>query len=313
MKKVTLFLLLFCNMCLANMHKDILVNEYYGNVNVLLRTGFQYSEIEKIKIIGKLSEKLCTKLHFKDRLFVEYIHDYTKIYSKDIYKFEDRTTSIGFMDGLRSKYIKKESKGVSVRINADNVNITNVLRLIEYAINNRKNLDEKLTDVLLIDRWGDNDTELEFKIRAIPVELLRQIFDSKSDIIQDVITNKIFISSENIIGIDFYWTNDKFVIEYKFREEPVEKLLEVEDFYYFIRYGYSILVFLNTDDFYLVLPNDENNSSLLRIKDGPQVPYKIIADFNNKIVLQNYYWSANNENDLLILLKNKRKVISKFE
>lgn len=203
------------NSYVVRAHKDIVVYETYGNVKVLLKTSFQYSEIDKIKIIGKLSEKLCSKLLYQDTLLVEYIHDCTNLYSKDVYKF-DNDTNFEFLGGLRyESNLKKNKSGISIRINANKINIEDILNLVEYAIINREHLSEKLKYQKVIDRWGDYDQEMEFKIKSIPIELLDKIFTQESQIIQELISHKTYIVENENVGIDIYWMNNTFTFEYK--------------------------------------------------------------------------------------------------
>ena len=312
-KYVLLIVILFSTLSNANLHKDISVYETFGNVNVYLRTGFQYSDVEKIKIIGKLSQKLCLKLSHKGKVFIEYIQDYTDLYSKDVYKFGNNT-NWEFNNGLRSDFKPDKIKsGISIRIYANKINITNVLSLVEYAIINKENLSEKNVPQKIIDRWGDNDQELEFTIMSVSDELLNQIFTKKSTIIQELISYPTYVYEAELIGIQTYWMNDKFTFEYKFRDEPLEKLIEIDDYFYCLNNGgyTSRLIFINENKFYFIRPDDENNNKILEINSTGHIPFNAINMFRNKIVLYNN-WN-NPPNDFYILLTEQRKVISKFE
>jgi hypothetical protein len=311
-KTLLLILFLISTIGIASVHKDMEVYETYGNIKVFLRTGFHYSEVEKIKVIGKLSEKLSLKLSHKDTIFIEYIQDYTDIYSKDIYTFENNT-NWSFNNGLRSDFKPKKIKpGISIRINANKIKIVDVLCLVEYAILNHKNLPEKLVNQKVIDRWGDNDQELEFKIKSVSDELLNQIFSQKSELVQELISERTYINKVELIGIETYWMNDKFTFEYKFHDEPIVKLIDVTDYYYYLELGYkSLLIFINENKFYYAKPDDESNNKLLELNSSSHIPFNTINMFINKIVLYNN--SNKPPNDFYILLTDKRKVISKFE
>ena len=314
MKKTALLLLfLIAIVFKSNAHKDISVYENYGNVKVYLRTGFNYSDIEKIKIMGKLSEKLCAKLTFKDTLFVEYIQDYVDEYSKDIYKFENNT-DLSFIRGLErvSDYdsINSITQGISIRISADKINISNVLSLVEYAITHQNDLSKKLMFQKVIDLWNHNEQENEIKIKAIPDDLLTQIFTHKSALLQEIISQPTYMKKEELIGIQAYWMNDKFTFEYKFHNKRLTKLLEIEEYFYCLNLdNQSLLIFINKTQFYYIRLGDKNNSKLLNIKCTTYAPFKVNEKIGNKIVLDN--WRNNPPEDFYILLKDKRKVISK--
>lgn len=311
-KTLLLILFLISTIGIARVHKDMVVYETYGNVKVFLRTGFHYSEVEKIKVIGKLSEKLSLKLSHNDTIFIEYIQDYTDLYSKDIYTFENNT-NLSFNNGLRTNFKPDKIKpGISIRINANKINVVDVLCLVEYAIINHKNLSEKVINQKVIDRWGDNDQELEFNIKSVSDELLNQIFSQKSELVQELISERTYINKIELIGIETYWMNDKFTFEYKFRDAPIVKLIDVTDYYYYLELGYeSLLIFINKNMFYYAKPNDESNTNLLELNSSSYVPFNTINMFKNKIVLYNN-WN-NPPNDFYILLTDKRIVVSKFE
>lgn len=313
MKKIVLLItILISTVSTANVHKEVFVYETFGNVKVYLRTGFHYSDVEKIKIIGKLSEKLCSKLSHKDTIFVEYIQDYTDSYSKDIYKFENNI-NWGFNNGLRDNLKPDKIKpGISIRINANKINITHVLSLVEYAIINKEKLSEKLISQKVIDRWGDNEQELEFKIKSVSDELLNQIFAQKSQLIQELISHPTYVNEIELIGIQTYWMNDKFTFEYKFHDEPLAKLIEIGDYFYYLNLNdESLLVFINENKFYYATPHDENNDKLLKLNSSTYVPFNTLNMFKHKIVMYNN-WN-NPPNDFYILLTDQRKIISKFE
>ena len=178
---------------------------------------------------------------------------------------------------------------------------------------NKENLSEKLVPQKVIDRWGDNDQELEFTVMSISDELLNQIFTKKSPIIQELISYPTYVNEAELIGIQTYWMNDKFTFEYKFRDEPLEKLIEIEDYFYYLNIGgyQSLLIFINENKFYYLKPDDENNNKILEINSNTYIPFNTINMFRNKIVLYNNW----NEppNDFYVLLTEQRKIISKFE
>ncbi|MEN9337653.1 MAG: hypothetical protein RLZZ500_2640 [Bacteroidota bacterium] len=303
---IALIILFIFNISNASIHKDLLINEKYGNVKVFLQTGFKYSDIEKIKIIGNLSEKICANLSFKDTLFIEYINDYVDIYSEDIYKFENNNTSYQFMAGLDRMYnAKSTNNGLSIRINANRIDIINVLKLVEYSITNRNKLSDKLNPIKLKNRFDDN--EKVFFIDAISKQLLNEIFESESSIVNQVIKNKIDIHKEDFFGIESYWQNNQFVFEYKLHDSPKKLLFTTNDYYYCLMVNANCaLVFKDKNNFYLIDAGETDNTKLIYIESGNYQPYSFIAKFEEKIVL------FNSSKDFNILLMDKRQIISKF-
>ncbi|NJM80549.1 MAG: hypothetical protein HC854_14745 [Flavobacterium sp.] len=140
--KSNLFIILifFISITYCNAHKDKVIQETYGNVKIYLKTGFDYSEINKIMIIGKLSEKISNQLKYRDTIMIEYIHDYTKQYLDDLYMLEYNNSNNKLMFGIKSNYaIESNESGLAVRIYAKNINIVYILKLVEFIIINKEN------------------------------------------------------------------------------------------------------------------------------------------------------------------------------
>ena len=133
--KSIIIVLLFFSSINAFAHKDKLVSETYGNVKTVIMTGFNYLDIDKIKIIGQLTKELSNRLKYRDTILIEYIHDYTNKYSDDLYLLEYNNSNYKLLEdsSIKSNYtIKSNGKGLSVRMYADNINIVDVLKLVEF-------------------------------------------------------------------------------------------------------------------------------------------------------------------------------------
>nr|WP_321226019.1 hypothetical protein [uncultured Psychroserpens sp.] len=142
--KIGILLLFISFNCFA--HKDKVINETYGNVKVYIRTGFDYLDIDKIKIVGQLSEKLSSRLKYKDTLLIEYIQDYTNNYSDDLYMLEYNNSNYKLFDGIKPEYeIESNNNGLSVRIYADRIRIIDILKLVEFSITNKEKTNSYLT------------------------------------------------------------------------------------------------------------------------------------------------------------------------
>lgn len=96
--KLGIIIFLFSFNCFA--HKDKMVQELYGNVKIYMRTGFDYSDIVKIKIIGQLSEKLSEQLQYEEPILIEYIQDYPNYYLDDLYILEYNNSNYKLITGI---------------------------------------------------------------------------------------------------------------------------------------------------------------------------------------------------------------------
>ena len=143
---------------------------------------------------------------------------------------------------------------------------------------------------------------------ATDKSLIEKIISKESILIKKLINEKFVVKSEEYYGIEIYWKNDKFIFEYKLFDEDQYQLLELKDYYYCIPVNINeILVFTDESSFYFINGNKEKNIKLNKIKNGNNVPVGII-DLDNKILIFDFY----NRGNINIFLKNKNKVISKF-
>lgn len=304
-----LILLLFSINSFA--HKDKVFFETYGNVKVYMRTGFDYSDIDKIKIIGKLSEKLSKNLNYKDTIFVEYIQDYTDYYSDDLYILEYNNSNFKLANGFKSQISSETNNyGLSVRIYADRIKILDILKYVEYLINNKEETNNYLTRKNIGYNHYEEQQYLEpINSEATDDKFLEKILSKESETIKNLINQKISVKTEEIYGIEIYWKNDKFIFEDKHIKEKQEFIFEVKDYYYSISVSkYELLIFIDENSFYFINGIKEKKRKINKIANGSYVPVRIV-DLDDKILIYDFFKRRN----INIFLKNKNKVITKFE
>lgn len=304
-----LILLLFSINSFA--HKDKVFFEIYGNVKVYMRTGFDYSDIDKIKIIGKLSEKLSKNLNYKDTIFVEYIQDYTDYYSDDLYILEYNNSNFKLANGFKSQISSEtNNSGLSVRIYADRIKILDILKYVEYLINNKEETNNYLTRKNIGYNHYEEQQYLEpINSEATNDKFLEKILSKESETITNLINQKIEVKSEEFYGIEIYWKNDKFMFEYKLFKEKQDFIFEIKDYYYCVSVNVNeLLVFVDENSFYFINGEKEIKRKLNKIDNGTNVPVRIV-DLDDKILIYDFYKRKN----INIFLKNKNKVIIKFD
>ncbi|WP_306568463.1 hypothetical protein [Flavobacterium lindanitolerans] len=316
--------LVFSNNIFA--HKDIFFVKTYGNVKIYLKTGFEYSEIEKMKVIGVLSEKLSKKLNCKDTLLIEYVNDYAERFPEEIYSFENNNTNLKFINDERNDFrsaayiqvqqgyydtdeidLKEKNYGISLRINADKIDIGQVLKLVEYSIRNRKSLKLKLEKKQITLPDWDNDSTYVYSANIIPKKLFNLITSGKSDFAEEIIKEKTKIETEMYSKIDIYWSNNEFLFEIGSHYSSKKRLFKIKDYYYYTYINpMSLLVFVDKENFYY-LHNENISETLIHIDNGTFWPFQVISRFGKQLIL------FNNFNKINLFLIDKNKVISEFE
>lgn len=311
MKTKIQFLILLLFSINSYAHKDKFFHENYGNVKVYMRTGFNYSDLDKIKIIGKLSEKLSKNLNYKDTIFIEYIQDYTNAYKDDLYLLEYNNSNFKLINGLEEpNSLETNNNGLSVRIYADQIKILDVLKFVEHLVINKEETNNYLTQKRIrLNDFEGNQLLGNLIYEATDNTLIEKIISKESYLIKEIIDEKFVVKSEEYYGIEIYWQNDKFIFEYKLFNEDQYLLHELKDYYYCVQVNINeILVFIDESSFYFINGNKEKNIRLNKIKNGNYVPVGSI-DLDNKILIYDFY----NRGNINIFLKNKNKVISKFD
>ena len=280
----------------------------YGNVKIYMKTGFDYSDIDKIQIVGKLSEKLSERLHYKDTIFIEYIQDYTNIYGDDLYMLEFNNSNYKIIGGIKSEYtIKSNNSGLSVRIYADRINIVEILKLVEFTITNK----EKTNSYLTKKEIGFNRyKEQPLNSIATDDKIIDKIYSSESELIKELINERILVNEQDNYGIEIYWMNDKFIFEYNhIHSDKQEFVFELKDYFYHKYLNVNdILIFVNKNSFYYLDGTNDEKKELVKMDNTSYAPL-IIMNFGNKVLFHPF----RNRNQLSIFLKDKNKVISKFE
>lgn len=297
-------LLTFLTICFSNnlfAHKDKVVYEEYGNVKVYLRTGFEYSEIQKIKIIGKLSEKLSKHLNYKDTLLIEYIHDYTDSYKGDIYILENNASNPRLTVLVEGDNTGRNGNGFSVRVSSNNLNIESLLKLIEYSILNKESLNSKLIKRTFFDKYGNDIT-----IDSNTSSFINQITTEKSSIINKITSERTYLQQNEHYGVDISWMDGKFKFEIKNYGRP-KPFVEIPDYFYYVEITNGVLIFSDKNNFYILKDDDSMEKTLIHIEGGTYIPYSVDSRFANKLLIYNNHQTLN------MYLINERKLINKFE
>lgn len=308
--KLAILALLLSFNCFA--HKDKVIQESYGNVKIYMRTGFDFSDIDKIKIVGQLSKKLSDRLQYKDTIFIEYIQDYTDKYAKDLYMLEFNNSNYKIITGIEPEYkTDSNNSGLSVRIYANRIKVIDILKLVEFTIINK----EKTNSYLTKKNIGFNDYEDKEIIKplislATNDDIVYQIISSETQLIKDIINEKILVNGQTNYGIEIYWQNDNFLFEYNhIHSDKQEIVFELKDYYYHKYVNINdILIFVDKNSFYYLDGINDKKKEIVNIDHSSYAPL-VVVDFGDKLLLHSF----RNRSELSIFLKDKNKVISKFE
>lgn len=200
---------------------------------------------------------------------------------------------------------------MSVRIYADQINITNVLKLVEFVIINKEKTNSFLTKKSIRVNSRSDDKIYEPIITVgTKDEIIDKIFSTGSEKISSITKEKILIQKQKNYGIEIYWQDDKFIFEYKYIHNDIpKKLFELKDYFYhkYININ-DLLIFVDKNRFYFLEGTTDKKKELINIKNSSYAPLEIY-EFGDKIILYPLW----NRSEISVFLKNKNMVISEFE
>ncbi|WP_312075586.1 hypothetical protein [Chryseobacterium sp.] len=275
--------------------KTMYVSDFNVNQNVIL------AEELKMEILGQLSKELAERLGFKDTIVIER-KTYLNYNQKDLYIIEKNNSNYKLLL-LGEESVKKMSgSGIAVRIQSAKVNVSDVLKMVEYAIANRKTLDKNLvkTDYFLFE--GD-----KIQILANSEKFISNIVSNNSVLVKSLIQKEIILLKDS--GKIIIWQNDGFIFKENLdRYQPAYLYgninhgeLRLQDFYYYIRneiYNY-FLVFSDKNTFSYFDAYEEHTAKKIHIEKGSSIyPYmtakeiiygKLVIYDNDNFFIYNVY------------------------
>lgn len=300
MRNYFLILLAICFSTFAHAHKDKQKLQTHGNIKTFCRATFHYSVFEKVTAIGILSEKLAKELNYKDTLLIEVRKPHFETFKDDNYRFDMDNSAYQFL--FESYYeAPYKAEGMSIRIQAKDINVTEVLKLVEFAILNKKKLNKmQLTEKI----YDLDDNKFLGKYRYIPKEQLIKIWSNQSDLITKIINEKVPLLVEDELGLGVYWQNNNFIFGHNYKKGKIDnEALLIPNYYYFTSKGLSGLIFLNNTQFYHM---GYYKNQFIENTEPMNLPVLIENELYNKLIFFN-------DRKMFLLLIDKKKVISDFE
>ncbi len=225
-----------------------------GNVKVRIETGFEYEEINKVAIIGELARRLTKNLGYRETVFLDFEHFYTRDCDADYF--------VSFDDGADPEVLtwtpptsrKPEpflkSPALVIRQVSRSFDVATTLKLVEYAVSHVAEIKRDQQLRIHKDRYDhwqalSIDKDKITKIIAAPI----------SPTIEEVWREPTFrpgTERSMSSGLSYYFAGGKFVV-YSWRYDLEKPLLSLEDIYDFQKVlGSQALVYDTDESFYYV-------------------------------------------------------------
>lgn len=312
-----IFMLFLFSFSLLSAHKPKVRVETFGNVKTYFSSGFNFGEktIEseelKMQIIGKLSKVISGKLRYSDTVLIE----------RRTYNAHNPNQKLFILENNNSQYkipvlddgvvLKSNNNGLSIRIVSDKIEITDILKLVEYSILNREKLNNKL---ISIDYYFSEKSKLS--VLANTEDLIQEIIKKESKLIEQIINDEIVLLDNGSLRNEISWNNNEFIFSIntkKLKDDNVYKNhyvnYRVSDFRYYIDSFDSsyFIIFNNTNTFTYFDGVNENTSPKINIEKKNGYAFKLIREkLGDKIILYD-------TPDYFYVYNIKKKLLQKIE
>ncbi len=301
----TLLFILLTTVGYVFAHEDFYATYHYGNVKVRIKTGFEYEEISKVAMLGKLAEKMCEELNYSKPVLLDYVHQYTGRRKPAFFISYDNinTEYLGwgtsknknhFWDG--NKVVTSEigdfleGDAIVIRQFANKFQSHTTLKLLEYAILNLNHIKATQTRVEYnagYRKWTINSLDTSEIKRMLSIsnsELLKKVSDIRVDRPE----------KDSKQRISYYLKNGRYFLFLK-EYNGDTPLLDVDNIFDIKKIGISSAIIFDSDSsfYYVDNPfyhtNGKNNYKISKrhiIKErGGSRPFKIVDLGGRKIAI----------------------------
>lgn len=205
MKKLIIIFLVIISSNEVFGHQDFYVMNNFGNVQTRIKTGYNFEQINIVKIIGKLSNQLSKELNYKGPIFLDFNHAYIENITPDYF--------ISYGKGLiKYTWTKDKQKsplkrsGIVVRQVSHEFDIETTLKLIEYSISNINAIKKNQNEITYEQNY------CQWKIPSIDILEIQKILNhGLSEEINKVLARKTYLNSPDWnFGIDYFYQNREF-------------------------------------------------------------------------------------------------------
>jgi hypothetical protein len=217
---------------------------------------------------------------------------------------------LGLTDG---GVMKSNGKGLAVRIVDRDVEVTDILKLVEYSILNRKKLNQSLIPVNYLYNRDD-----KIAVLANSNDFIEKITHKQSDFIDKIIKTEVELLNNGFSKTKISWKNGEFI--FGFNDVPstngnYAKLetgkYKTKDFKYYIENAWNdFFVIFHDSDYFTYFDGREENTSTQKLDESISdfYPFRLNKDkISNKIILIPF------RSDAIYVYKINKKLLQKIE
>lgn len=310
--KYILALILGLTFGTALAHQDFWVTKDFGNIKVRIKTGFEFEEINKVFIYGKLAEKLTSELNYKDQIFLDFNHHYTGDCKPDYFISFDKGEIEYTWSGAEKQESLLTKKSIVIRQVSRQFDSRTTLELVEFAIKNLSEIKSKQKQIEY------NKNYCQWRVQTIDTLKIKGIFqDTLSKEVKAVMLKKIERPEEDFkYGISYYYQDGRYTIFLRNNNKEDIDIKTIDNIYDFQRISsYSAIIFDTDSSFYFASKYGQNKISTRNIIENTfdyYRPYKIKNIGGDKLSIYFFYYSKESgvqpKERTLIYITDKNKL-----
>lgn len=264
-------------------HQDFYATHIVNETSLRIRTGFNFEEISKVRLISDLVDDLRGLHDYCGSIHIDYLHDYVGFNEEILFLNIGRPKVIEKYESPISEIERKD--GIILRIIAEEFPISDALKILEYAIENEEKVVEK-------QRQYSYESELmNGVLYSVTQELIAKIkegeLSSKGELVNSIPRYKV--DEYEFQGYTYFLRDAKYHICYRQREKYSEPIEILDNLFQISNLSdYNAIVFDTKESFKYYSKRGGKLYQRHKIVLGEQSiqPYKLVETGSDKIVIR---------------------------
>jgi hypothetical protein len=254
-------------------NQDFWVIKEFGNIKTRISTGYNYEEIKKVQIIGKLAEILAKEMNYGEPILLDFNHFYVGI-AKPTYFLSFDNGVINYKNSSGENGIELLTQdGIVVRQISNRFDIINTLKMLEYSIINYISIKKEQKEIEYDENYCD------WVINSISAsQIVNVLKNNETKLIENIRNKKIYRPGNEFKGgFTYFWKDEKYNVIFKTKNIEIP-IITLTNIYNIQQIRNTIFIFEKSTEFIVVDAYKRKIiSRKLKLEDAEENyhPYKI--------------------------------------
>lgn len=247
------FVLSADSFCFAS--RDCSDERTFGNVYIDITSSFRYEENNQAFMLGSYAQLLSEELNYHEPISIIYRHIYDTSIQPEYYISMGNSQRV-VDDSTKTTKEVTNKETLFIRIFAYNLNFTETIKMIEFAILNKTKIEAKQVQYH-VDKAA---IYRKYNLNAYPLDALAKVSEKKLSKVASHVLSQVMvrpkmdfeITKRDISAINYFCRNDSMLIDAKRINKADTVLLSLPDIHWFekLNDNASALIFDTDTTFY---------------------------------------------------------------